>query len=491
MTNFSTVKAAAYGFQFDNSYLTLPSSLYTEQKPQPVAAPELVVFNKELATQVGLDFSSCSDSEKASLFAGNTLMKEGSYLSQAYAGHQFGGFTILGDGRANLIGEHITPSQQHIDLQFKGSGKTPYSRGGDGRAALGPMLREYILSEAMHYLGIPTSRSLAVVATGEQVARQTPLPGAILTRIASSHLRIGTFEFAAIQKDQQLLASLTDYTIKRHYPHLAESKNQALALLKAVVEQQARLITHWMRVGFIHGVMNTDNMTLSGETIDYGPCAFMDHYDENTVFSSIDRMGRYAYTNQPRIAHWNLAVLAQALLPLLGSTPEEAVALAEEAINEFPSLYQKFWLQMMKQKLGLSAHHSSDAVLITNFLNWLQSNHADFTLTFRELSQPNKPHGKLYESNQFSDWYDRWQTRLNLEDQPIEKAVELMRKTNPAVIPRNHKVEQALAAAEQNNYQPLNALLRAIRTPYESDTNRSYQAPPQPHERVHQTFCGT
>lgn len=481
-----------HGLRFDNSYLNLPDALYTRLDPVPVKKPELFVFNKDLARDMELDFPSLSDEKMAEMFAGNTLPDGAEPLAQAYAGHQFGHFTMLGDGRAHLLGEHVTEDGKRLDIQFKGSGRTPYSRRGDGRAALGPMLREYIMSEAMHALGIPTTRSLAVVTTGEEVFRETPLAGAILTRVAASHIRIGTFEFAAMQKDVSLVEKLLDYTINRHAPELKDADNIALALLQHVMESQADLITHWMRVGFIHGVMNTDNMALSGETIDYGPCAFMDAYDPNTVFSSIDHRGRYAFANQPVIAQWNIARLAEALLPLIDRDIEKAVKLAEEAINGFPSIYQKKWLAMMRQKLGLFGAQKEDEKLISDLLDWMQKNHADYTNSFLDLSQESIPSTTLYNSSEFKSWYKRWQERLRQNSKPLRSSYCMMKSVNPAVIPRNHKVEEALETANKGDMKPFNDLLTALKQPFKnSDKLAPYQSPPAASQRVYQTFCGT
>ena len=480
------------GFNFDNTYIHLPKAFYTELSPVPVRQPEMVIFNAPLAANMGLGFSGISTDVKAALFSGN-IMPEGSEpLAQAYAGHQFGHFTMLGDGRAIVWGEHITPSGQRLDIQFKGSGPTPYSRGADGRAVLGPMLREYIISEAMHALNIPTTRSLAVVKNGEKVYRETGLPGAILTRIASSHIRVGTFEYAALQQDKGIIQSLVNYTIDRHYPWIKEEHNKTLSLLKAVIEKQADLITHWMRVGFIHGVINTDNMTLSGETIDYGPCAFMNAYDPGTVFSSIDHMGRYAYANQPYIAQWNLARLAETMLPLLDDEIEKAADTIEEVVNGFGALYKDKWLSMMRAKLGLFGARAEDESLITDLLDWMQRAGADYTNTFRHLTEEKPPQGKPYNDRAFKEWYTHWQAQLAKSTKPLESSLSLMRANNPAVIPRNHKVEQVLDAAANGDLKPLKDLLTALQEPYENRSDlESYQSPPKPEDRVYQTFCGT
>lgn len=480
------------GFQFENSYLSLPGRFYTKLVPLPACAPEMIILNEDLATSIGLDFLNLSKKEQATLFAGNKMPPGSEPFAQAYAGYQFGHFAMLGDGRAHIWGEHITPGDKRVDIQFKGSGRTPYSRRGDGRAALGPMLREYIMSEAMHALGIPTTRSLAVVATGEDVMRETPLPGAILTRVAASHIRVGTFDFAAVQEDKALIETLLDYTISRHDPDLKEADNKALAFLRAVMNRQSDLIVHWMRVGFIHGVMNTDNMALSGETIDYGPCAFMDAYDSNTVFSSIDHMGRYAYANQPVIAQWNIARLAEALLPLINEDSDKAIQIAKKEIGKFPSIYQAKWLNMMRAKLGLFGTKTGDNELISDLLDWMQRNHADYTNTFLDLSQKNKPAGTLYETKIFTNWYERWQARLKQNTKPLKYSLSLMKSVNPAIIPRNHNVERALETATSGDLKPLHDLLSVLKEPYKNqDFLRDFQSPPSQSERIYQTFCGT
>ena len=480
------------GFKFDNTYLHLPEIFYTKLVPAPVPEPEMVILNTPLAIELGLDFSEISLDKQAVLFSGNQMPESAEPFAQAYAGHQFGHFSILGDGRAIVWGEHITPTGQRFDLQFKGSGPTPYSRGGDGRAPLGPMLREYIISEAMQALNIPTTRSLAVVTHGEQVYRETTLPGAILTRVASSHIRVGTFQFAALKEDKETIQALLDYTIKRHYPEIKEKQNKALSLLKAVIEKQAELITHWMRVGFIHGVMNTDNMALSGETIDYGPCAFMDTYDPGTVFSSIDHTGRYAYANQPAITQWNLARLAETLLPLINENAEKARDLAEEAINGFGVVYKEKSLSMLRAKVGLFGEQPEDEKLITDLLDWMHQKGADYTNTFLDLTNESPPKGESYNSDTFKEWHARWQARVVKNTQPLESSLALMRANNPVVIPRNHIVEQALDAATNGDLHPLNDLLAALQEPYKNSSDlKPYQCPPKPEEKVCHTFCGT
>jgi len=479
-------------FQLESTYTKLPQVLFSKLSPSPVRQPGVVLFNEKLANEIGLNLSDMSKEVRADLFAGNFVPEGTEPFAQAYAGHQFGNFTMLGDGRAIVLGEHLTPSGQRLDLQLKGSGRTSYSRGGDGRAALGPMLREYIISEAMHALGIPTTRSLAVVTTGEKVYRETELPGAILTRIAGSHIRVGTFEFTSLQEDKQVTQALLDYLIDRHFPEIKEKENQPFALLEALIHQQAELITHWMRVGFIHGVMNTDNMALSGETIDYGPCAFMDTFAPDTVFSSIDHKGRYAYANQPYIAQWNLARLAESLLPLMDGKKEEIIASAEDLLNSFEQIYKSKWLSMMGSKLGFAETGQEDEKLITELLDWMHKNSADFTNTFLNLCKEEIPNGALYTSESFQSWHVRWQNRLRKEEQGLETSFALMRSVNPAVIPRNHKVEEALQAGEEGNFKPFHDLLNAVEKPYvDGDHLLPYQAPPEPGEKVLQTFCGT
>ena len=483
---------AGSGFNFDNTYIKLPKAFYTELPPMSVCKPEMVIFNAPLAADIGLDFSGISAEVKASLFSGNNIPEGSQPFAQAYAGHQFGNLTILGDGRAIVWGEHITPSDQRLDIQFKGSGPTPYSRGADGRAALGPMLREYIMSEAMHALNIPTTRSLAVVTSGEKVYREKALPGGILTRIARSHIRVGTFEYAALQQDKTTTQTLVDYTIERHYPWIKKKQNKYLSLLKTVVTKQVDLIIHWMRVGFIHGVMNTDNMTLSGETIDYGPCAFMDSYDPSTVFSSIDHNSRYAYANQPHIAQWNIARLAETILPLLHDECENARDTIEEALNGFSTLYKEKWLSMMRAKLGLFDARMEDESLITDLLDWMQRTGADYTNTFLYLTENNLPQGKPYNDNAFKEWHTRWHVQLTKNSKPLESSFTLMRANNPSVIPRNHKMEQVLEDATSGDLKPLNDFLTALDKPYKNRPYlKPYQSPPKKGEKVFRTFCGT
>lgn len=481
------------GWHFDNSYVSLPEMMLSRFTPVPVQLAKLVIFNHTLSKKLGLDFSALTEEFIASMFSGNLLPQGSEPIAQAYAGHQFGHFTILGDGRAILIGEHLTPDNKRVDIQFKGSGRTPYARGADGRAALGPMLREYIISEAMHALGIPTTRSLAVVTTGEKVIRETPLPGAILTRVAASHIRVGTFQYAAMRGDVKTLKAFVDYTIDRHHPKIKDTDNPTLALLKIVMEKQAELITNWMRVGFIHGVMNTDNMTISGETIDYGPCAFMDTYNPETVFSSIDYHGRYAYANQPSIAHWNLLRFAETLLPLIHNKQDKAIEIAGETINSFSVVYKKHWLKMMRKKLGLFGEEKGDETLIATLLSWMHKNKADYTNTFCSLIKEDALKNKLFQGSTFLNWHQQWQTRLTQNKKPIELSLNLMRTTNPLIIPRNHKVEEALDAASINgDLVPMYNLLEVLKNPYDDRSEiTAYQSPPAPSEHVYQTFCGT
>ena len=478
-------------WNFNNTYAKLPEHFYSRIAPTKVQDPKLVILNQALAQDLGLNLKDCSEDYLAAVFSGNTLPEGSESLSQAYAGHQFGNFTYLGDGRAHLLGEHQTAEGKQFDIQLKGSGQTLFGRRGDGRAALGPMLREYIISEAMHALGIPTTRSLAVVTTGEPVYRETVLQGAILTRVASSHLRVGTFEYLSAEKDIEGLKILADYVISRHYPQAKNTENPYLSLLKSVIEQQVDLITHWMRVGFIHGVMNTDNMAISGETIDYGPCAFMDFYDPATVFSAIDQRSRYCYVNQPGIAQWNLARFAETLLPLLDEQLEHAIELAKEAVSGFTPLYEDKWFTMMRAKLGLFEPQGSDSDLIARLLNWMQEHQADYTNTFRALSQEEMPSDKAYDNEAFHSWYKLWQQRLQLNNVPFAASLELMNKNNPVVIPRNHKVNQALDAASKGDLSPFNELLKVLQEPYKLNISTVYKSPPAPEERVFQTFCGT
>jgi uncharacterized protein YdiU (UPF0061 family) len=411
-------------------------------------------------------------------------------IAQAYAGHQFGHFTMLGDGRAVLLGEHLVNKNSRFDIQFKGSGRTSFSRGGDGRAALGPMLREYIISEAIHSLNIQTTRSLAVVKTGEKVVRENLLQGAILTRVASSHIRVGTFQYIAGKQNIEELKMLVNYTIDRHFPEITSSQNKALDLLNLVLQKQCELIVDWMRVGFIHGVMNTDNMTISGETIDYGPCAFMDHYDPKTVFSSIDKFGRYSYSNQPPIAKWNLARFAECLIPIIDTNEDKAINIATEIIDNFQKIYENKWLNMMRDKLGLFGEDKNDKNLIKSLMDWMSNNKADYTNTFCYLMGVGID-DKIYEDMSFKKWVNEWKVRSRLNNSNNEKQLQLMRKVNPNVIPRNHKVEEALSAAEHNNFDVMNKLLSVLKNPYDTKDISEYQSPAPLTKEKYKTFCGT
>ena len=478
-------------WNFKNTYSKLSNSFKQNINPVPVKDPQLVQFNKKLGSELNLDISNINDEDLSKLFSGNSLPNGSSSIAQAYAGHQFGHFTMLGDGRAVLIGEHLSKNNKRYDIQFKGSGKTAFSRNGDGRAALGPMLREYLISEAMNYLKIPTTRSLAVVKTGEDVIRETSLPGAILTRVASSHIRVGTFQYIAARENIDELNTLVNYTIDRHYPEIKNSKNQALDLLNLLIDRQCNLVVNWMRVGFIHGVMNTDNMTISGETIDYGPCAFLDTYDPKTVFSSIDQTGRYAYCNQPVITKWNLARFAECLVPLIDKNKDEAILIATEAINSFEKKYEKKWLNMMKEKLGLFGLYDKDKFLILDLLTWMHEKKADYTNTFCHLMNLGPKKDELYNDIDFLNWKKRWESRLSKNNNSLESSIELMRKNNPVVIARNHKVEEVLRAAEKNDFNPINKFLEILEKPYDEQKNISdYQLPSSSGEK-YQTFCGT
>ena len=477
-------------WNFDNTYSRLPDPFREKINPVKVKNPELVMLNKSLAEDLNLDFSGLDQAKLSALFSGNELPNNSRSIAQAYAGHQFGHFTMLGDGRAVLIGEHISKSNHRYDIQFKGSGKTAFSRNGDGRAALGPMLREYIISESMHFLNIPTTRSLAVAKTGEKVIRETQLEGAILTRVASSHIRVGTFQYIAARNKKGELETLFEYVIKRHYPEIERSKKQALDLLNVVLDKQIELVVNWMRVGFIHGVMNTDNMSIAGETIDYGPCAFMDIYDPKTVFSSIDKLGRYAYCNQPIITKWNLSRFAECLIPLIDGDQDKAIKLATEVIDTFEKKYEEKWLGMMRSKIGLADEDEKDKFLILDLLTWMHKNKVDYTNTFCHLMNFQTQNDIVYENNEFSDWKKRWQERLS-QNSSSEKYINLMRSVNPIVIPRNHIVEDALKKANQGNFEPINNFLKILSSPYTDQKHiTEYQIPSQSDEN-YQTFCGT
>ncbi|MDA8092621.1 MAG: YdiU family protein [Betaproteobacteria bacterium] len=499
-------------WNFDDSYTRLPEPFFTRVRPTPVKAPVIVVLNRRLAEALGLDAQAPMGPEAAGMLAGNRRHPSSRPIAQAYAGHQFGHFTLLGDGRAHLLGEHLTPDGQRLDVQLKGSGVTPYSRRGDGRAALGPMLRECLVAEAMHGFGIPTTRGLAVVATGETVFRETPLPGAILTRVASSHIRVGTFEFAAAldagvdipghsaprAADGTYTRALADYTVWRHYPALIGEPTRYADLLRTVMERQAALVAAWMRVGFVHGVMNTDNMTVSGETIDFGPCAFVEQYDPATVFSSIDVQGRYAFGNQGRMAQWNLARFAETLLPLLDADPKAALAIAEQMIGEFPALFERHFQTAMRSKLGLGNEEPDDPALIASLLDWMHRSRADYTNTFRDLSSrvamedPQRANPGFGRPD-FMAWHARWTARLARQPAHFEEAALRMRGANPAVIPRNHRVEEAISAAvEAGDLTPTQRLLDILADPCSETLDGSdYRQLPTRDQQVHETFCGT
>lgn len=477
------------GWRFDHSYARLPQALFQYQAPEAVHQPGLVLLNAPLAVELGLDFDPAHTAAWAALFAGNQAPEGALPIAQAYAGHQFGHFTMLGDGRAVLLGEHLNPKGERVDIQFKGSGRTPYSRRGDGRATLGAMLREYLISEAMHYLGIPTTRSLAVARTGEKVMRETVQEGAVLTRIAQSHIRVGTFEYAVRALEPAALEAFVRYVLERHYPEHSDTAQPALALLEAVMDRQADLIVHWMRVGFVHGVMNTDNMSIAGETIDYGPCAFMNAYNQRTVFSSIDTGGRYAFGHQPFIAQWNLAVLAGTLLPLIDADEQKALQTAQALINQFPIRYTARWYAMMYQKLGLLQPEATDKALVDELLGWMQTQGADYTDTFVRLMNDMDMSDQ---DDSFRAWHGRWRERIAAQPGGLEAAHARMRQVNPVFIPRNHLVEQALEDAKVGDWRGFEALLEAVKQPYTPLALHSQMAAvPADFDRLYQTFCGT
>ncbi|MCL2838479.1 MAG: YdiU family protein [Oscillospiraceae bacterium] len=468
------------GWNLEHTYAEqLPGMFYTEQIPTAVSVPQLAVFNDELARDLGLN----SDKLKLcpEIFTGNVLPHSSKPISQAYAGYQFGHFSMLGDGRAVLLGEQITSNGERFDIQLKGSGRTPYSRRGDGRAALAPMLREYIISEAMFHLGIPTTRSLAVAFTGEEVIREKALQGAVLTRVAASHIRVGTFDYISAYGTEYDLRKLADYTISRHFPYIENEKNRYLFLLREVAKRQAQLIAKWQLVGFVHGVMNTDNMAISGETIDYGPCAFMDTYDPNTIFSSIDIRGRYAYKNQPDIGAWNLSRFVESLLPLIDSDENRAIEFAQAEIANYRKYYDDYWLAGMRAKLGITNTEPQDGEFVAELLSLMETHKLDYTNTFRRLSFAE-------EISELSDWREKWQSRLSRQPQSLDDALDMMKRNNPAVIPRNHRVEEALTTAENGDLLTMHKLLDALQNPFEDS---EYYSPPEPNFCKYQTFCGT
>ena len=489
------------GAAFDNSYAKLPDHFYASASPVPVSKPSLIKLNHSLAEDLGLDTEILSGHRGIAVFAGNFIPQQASPIATAYAGHQFGTFVSkLGDGRAILLGEIIDPKGIRRDIQLKGSGPTPFSRGGDGRAPLGPVIREYIISEAMNALRIPTTRSLAAVATGGPVFRETALPGAIITRVASSHIRIGSFEYFSARGDKSSTQQLANYVINRHFPLLKEANNPYLALLETVMDRQSSLIAKWMNIGFIHGVMNTDNMTISGETIDYGPCAFMDTYSPTTVFSSIDHHGRYAFGNQAHIGLWNLARFAETLLPLLDPNLKKAVKMAEFTIASFPNKFQRHWLNGMRRKLGLFKAADDDQSLVNSLLELMDTHGADYTLMFRALcnyAQDVKSdfqvHPLLPNNKDYQSWSSRWKERLIREPTPPTERASVMRSFNPAFIPRNHRVEQAIqAAVDHADFSKMDELLDVLSNPYkDQEKYASHAQPPKPEERIQHTFCGT
>tara|TARA_R110002096_G_scaffold199271_17_gene383128 strand:- start:698 stop:2161 length:1464 start_codon:yes stop_codon:yes gene_type:complete len=485
-------------FPFDNSFARLPPGFFAHVSPTSVKSPSLIRLNCDLAVGLGLDLDQLDSDDGLAILSGNAEAEGSEPLAMAYSGHQFGGFSPqLGDGRAILLGEVVGNDGIRRDIQLKGAGPTPFSRRGDGRSALGPVLREYILSEAMAALGVPTTRALAAVATGEQVYRTGMEPGGVFTRVAQSHLRIGTFQWFAARQDDENLAILADYAIDRHYPECREAGNPYRALLDRVIEKQADLIAHWMQFGFIHGVMNTDNMTISGETIDYGPCAFLDHYDPAKTFSSIDQHGRYAFGNQPTIAHWNLTRLAEALLPLLNDDPEKAIGEAETALDRFPDLHRSALERRFAMKIGLDRKNAEDWKLVEELLAAMKAGEADFTLVFRHLSAVAFEHrndevitGLFREPAEIAQWLVRWRERLATDDR--DEALGRMKQANPVIIARNHRVEEAIRAGYEDDFEPFHRLNNALQRPFEEDAEfQEYETPPRPEEVVQATFCGT
>ncbi len=488
------------GIRFDNTYFDQLKGLYVPWKGENVPQPAIVRFNLQLALELGLNAKALDSDEGAAFFAGSTLPHGAAPLAQVYAGHQFGGFSPqLGDGRALLVGEIIDRAGNRRDIHLKGSGRTPFSRGGDGKAVLGPVLREYLMAEAMHALGVPTTRALAAVTTGEQIMRESAQPGAVLARVASSHLRVGTFQFFAARGEMENLQLLANYTIRRHFPELENAENQYLKLLRVVIDRQARLIARWMAVGFVHGVMNTDNMTISGETIDYGPCAFIDHYDPKAVFSSIDHQGRYAYGNQPLIAQWNLARFAETLLALIGpDDSDNAVRLATLEIDAVPSLYRKYWLKEMRAKLGLLKHEENDLRLVDELYAANDGQHVDFTLLFRRLAdvlrgQADPLRALFDDPSAIDDWLENWLVRLTRENRESSEIAGHMDKVNPVYIPRNHLVEEAIEAAiKEADFGPFDNLLNVLSNPYENrDGQEAYETPAPEDFGKYTTYCGT
>lgn len=494
--NYSAVfmidKNIQTGFNFDNSYINLPKEFYSHVNLKPVKSPKLVILNNNLASSLGLSLEFLKSPKGISILSGNTKADDGAYISQAYAGHQFGHFTMLGDGRALLIGEQITLSNQRFDIQLKGSGRTPFSRGGDGRAVLGPMLREYIISEAMHGLKIPTTRSLSVISTGEDVYREEIKQGAILTRVASSHIRFGSFEFASYFLDKDKLKQLADYTIKRHFPFISDEQNKYVSLLEEVIKLQASLVAKWQCVGFIHGVLNTDNMSICGETIDYGPCAFMDTYDPKTVFSSIDTEGRYSYQNQVAMVSWNLCRFAETLLPLISDDEEKAIDIAQNCLAKFTGLAISNIISEMCSKIGIFKPDANDESLLNDLLDMMKKYKEDYTNTFLALTFEDFPQSGMFVTDEFSVWYNKYQDRIKSQGKSKAEVFNLMKNSNPAVIPRNHRVEEALSAAENGDFSVMNNLLKALANPFEhSDFQKEYSKPAPKSQCDYKTYCGT
>lgn len=483
------------GLKISNTYKTLPKKFYTNSKKSQFPNPELLIFNYELSKELGINIDDIDANLVAELFSGNIFLDGEKPISQAYSGHQFGYFTMLGDGRAILIGEHTKPNGDIVDIQLKGSGKTVYSRGGDGKAVLSPMLREYLISEAMYYLKVPTTRSLAVVKTGESIYRDGIQEGAVLTRVADSHIRVGTFEFASMDNKEDIKA-LADYTINRHYPNVKNYEE----FIEKVVEKQAMLIAKWQNIGFIHGVMNTDNMAISGQTIDYGPCAFMDIYQPNTVFSSIDRNGRYRYENQPSIAQWNLARFAETLLPFISDDKDKAIEIATDIITNFTQKFKNYWSMQMREKLGFFSNVQGSDDIIKELLGLMQMKKADFTNTFVRLTlQVNSEDGsylqgieELFESEEFNSWYIKWEEKIDSQGKMRDEIYNLMKNSNPFVIPRNYIVEDVLKQAEKGDIMPFEEFLAVLKKPYNYDiANKKYQELPKDNSKNYKTYCGT
>ncbi len=486
-------------FCFDNSYARLPAAFFSKTDPTPVSSPELISLNRELATDLGIDVDKLDSAEGLAILSGNQRPQGGEPIALAYAGHQFGGFSPqLGDGRAVLLGEGIGKEGIRYDIQLKGSGPTPFSRRGDGRSALGPVLREYILSEAMAALGVPTTRALAAVWSGDQVLREGYEPGGVFTRVAKSHIRVGTFQYFAARQDQESIRILADYVIDRHYPEARGADNQYLVLLEVVIQRQAELIAQWMGFGFIHGVMNTDNMAVSGETIDYGPCAFLDHYDPAKKFSYIDQQGRYAYQNQPAMAHWNLTRFAETVLSLLADSEDQAVEKAKEALGRFSDIYQRALADALTSKIGIKAGNKDDWILAQSLLSLMANDEADFTLTFRHLrdSAEKDAESKLIAlfktSEPITKWLTTWRARLDQDANGAEKATTLMRQVNPVFIPRNHRVEAVIQAGIKRDFEPFRRLHKVLQRPFDEQSEfAEYEESPKPEDEVQATFCGT